>query len=423
MHHFVTYCDSHMRLRFLQRLAAAAGWQATVMTGKPSVWLAAPHAGLAARLVRRADAPPGVAQHGNDDVNDCLECRTGELDEQRARTFDTALYGALDRLPAEITLVVSWNGRLLADMALRRLANRRRLPHLFMEIGNLPGRAFADPCGTGADALIARAPAHMAAAPHVPLPTESTDFETWRAGFIHTRLAQRVIGQQRTRPLERLFAPLDVPVSRLAGSARPQRLSLQRIRARMKTRSVSRSPGADTPPGPFYLHCMQVADDTNIRLHSDLDVHQALERAAAIAREAGKPLGVCLHPAERCQATLAAVAGWIDATDDVFLLGGNSFRWVLQAERVIVVNSTIGLEARLAGRPVTTLGRALYSDWTQADLANYIQRWLLPIDYFAADETTTHVTGLRLRLDHLVGLALEHAATHAASVGDRNGTA
>lgn len=136
------------------------------------------------------------------------------------------------------------------------------------------------------------------------------------------------------------------------------------------------------PPARYFAYCLQVADDTNVRLRSTLSVLDGLQEAIREARDANVPLLVCPHPAERSPAALRAIADAIATEPDAHIVTGNSLEWALGAERVIVINSSIGLEVRLAGGEVKALGQSLYGRWDEDDLRNYLERWLLPIDYF-----------------------------------------
>ena len=54
-----------------------------------------------------------------------------------------------------------------------------------------------------------------------------------------------------------------------------------------------------------------------------------------------------------------------------------------QAEAVVTINSTVGLEAMLLEKPLTVLGRSHYYNLTPKQLRQYIMYYLLPIDYFS----------------------------------------
>ena len=52
---------------------------------------------------------------------------------------------------------------------------------------------------------------------------------------------------------------------------------------------------------------------------------------------------------------------------------------------VITINSTVGMEAMIIGKPILILGDAIYSGFNQRRLATYIINYLLNIEYFSDD--------------------------------------
>ena len=51
-------------------------------------------------------------------------------------------------------------------------------------------------------------------------------------------------------------------------------------------------------------------------------------------------------------------------------------------ERVITINSTVGLEAMLMGKPVEFLGKSFYESLDKERMQNYIMSYLINIDFF-----------------------------------------
>ncbi len=400
MQHFVTYSDAHGHTAFLLRLTRVLGAAITVLTCKPSICLAARACGSRAMLVTRT----GAAGTPRYPVSRTLECITGEISSRDGEAFCRALAETLARIDTPIDCVVSWNGGLLADLPLTEFALARGLPRLFLEIANLPGRVFADPLGTGGDALVATHPEYLGQATYGGVP-----FDRLRRQILEQHLTRSRIPQQRRVSRERLFAPLDVVASRLARSARPQRFAplaaIRRAWPGPRQRPPSTARSAMPPSAPYLVYCLQVADDTNVRLRSPLGVIDALHEAVRQARGSDLPLVVCPHPAERCPEVLRRVHEIIAPYPDVHLVAGNSLKWALGARRVIVINSSLGLEVRLAGGEVSTLGRSLYGQWSDADLRNYLERWLVPIDYYDAGRTVDAAL-LRRRFAELTALSM-----------------
>jgi capsular polysaccharide export protein len=121
--------------------------------------------------------------------------------------------------------------------------------------------------------------------------------------------------------------------------------------------------------GRYYLHPLQLDTDFQIRIHSPYPdtVAAAEEVIASFARRAdpGTRLVVKLHPLDfrpvakrrRIEALAArhGVAGRVD-----FIDGGDLQQLVDGAIGVVVVNSTVGMMALERGRPLQTLGTAVF---------------------------------------------------------------
>lgn len=119
----------------------------------------------------------------------------------------------------------------------------------------------------------------------------------------------------------------------------------------------------------YYLHPLQLDTDFQIRTHSPYrdTVAAAEEVIASFARQAdpGTRLVVKLHPLDfrpvakrRRIAALAARHGVADRVD--FIDGGDLQQLVDGAIGVVVVNSTVGLFALERGKPLQTVGTAVF---------------------------------------------------------------
>lgn len=102
---------------------------------------------------------------------------------------------------------------------------------------------------------------------------------------------------------------------------------------------------------------LQVEADTNLRLHSP-DIRSMAELVHRVWEEhhdESTAIVVRPHPEESDTIKLPELPGvYIDAQGDLHA-------WLELADLVVTVNSTVGLSALLRGRPVSGLGRSIYS--------------------------------------------------------------
>lgn len=127
------------------------------------------------------------------------------------------------------------------------------------------------------------------------------------------------------------------------------------------------APGETAPR--FFLFPLQLPGDYQIRIHAPLgDLYRLVEAVIrSFARHASPDMRLLLktHPIDNGLsgwqqriATIAeaqGVAGRIDLID-----GGDLDRLIARSEGVVTVNSTVGLTALIAGKPVICLGASIY---------------------------------------------------------------
>lgn len=154
-------------------------------------------------------------------------------------------------------------------------------------------------------------------------------------------------------------------LSFLPPRARPgvnQKAILSRLNARAASNeSIFEQPSrGPNPIGQNYIGFVcQIPTDENVRDHSPVSVAQALEAVIAYAESSGKRLLVKGHPANsKAMAPLRALAERSQSSQWIETISIHSF--VEHAERTYLVNSGVGFEALLQGRPVTRFGHAEY---------------------------------------------------------------
>lgn len=123
-------------------------------------------------------------------------------------------------------------------------------------------------------------------------------------------------------------------------------------------------------PSPFFLYPLQLNSDFQIRLNSGFkDVPDAIRHVIGSFAD-NAPLGSRLvvknHPLDNGLIDYAALIGREAARRGLhdrvlYLDGGDGKTLVERCAGMVVVNSTMGLEGLLAGRPVYCLGDAIYA--------------------------------------------------------------
>lgn len=138
---------------------------------------------------------------------------------------------------------------------------------------------------------------------------------------------------------------------------------------------------------PYALHALQLQSDWQIRANSPYrDQREVLDLViASLARDAHEDMRliVKLHPMDVGMidwgAETSAIARRHGVQDRVhFIDGGDLDALMAHAIAVFVVNSTVGLHALRAGRPVRTFGVAVYDMAGLTDQRDLAEMWTSP---------------------------------------------
>jgi capsular polysaccharide export protein len=259
-----------------------------------------------------------------------------------------ALVGFFDTVrPAGLFV---WNGSGLAAAVAEQVARARGLPIVFGENGYLPGTLQLDSRGVNAFASIGR----DLSLGEIRALTFTDD---------QVRAFEAVLADYRAG-----LAPRRAPPP--GGRVRPSwsayliqaLLDLrERDRALKGNRLVPR--GIPVLPERFVLFPLQVRSDSQLTVHSPIygnRLDHAIADVAAALRlvDPGMGLAVKLHPADLGKTDYDAA---VRAHPDLVWIGGGDVRDLLRrAAGVVTVNSTVGIEALIFGKPVVALGRNFY---------------------------------------------------------------
>ena len=177
--------------------------------------------------------------------------------------------------------------------------------------------------------------------------------------------------------------------------------------------------------GPVFLMALQLEGDYQIRLHGPAGgLRRALgEVSASFAAHApgNALLAVKRHPLDNGLAPWPAILGTAAggaAGRCLFLPGGALGPLFARVDGVVTVNSTVGLAALQAGRPVKALGRAAYDRAGMTDPQPLATFWRAPRAPDAG-AVTAFVAGLVAETHIPGGFDGEGAAPGAAAMADR----
>ncbi|GAU03431.1 capsular polysaccharide biosynthesis protein [Burkholderia stabilis] len=386
--------DSMQRYRFMIRLAAAVRGEipVTFATSEPLAHLLIRRAGFRSIYLRsrREAGNAGFA------CGDAIEVLNGRVSRERARRESASVVRTISGLLAteHVAQCVMWNGQQLVCRAIAHMCAERRVPMKFLEISNLPDKLFADVLGVNARSSIARCPSML---DRLPLPAESAHRD-WLQRYERDKM--RPLPQAATSWRASLQSAVNYGMKLATGGVgRNDRDTIVTRPATVDARHTI-APDADALAMRRYVFLpLQASDDTQLKLNSDVDNLEAIDIALRYAAHERAELIVKLHPAERSAVLIDAVLD-MKRRRGFDIAASATVDLVKHACVVVTINSTVGLEAMLYGKPVVPLGRCFYGSFDRDRLLRYIHAFLIDgIDYFGAGAVPDHAARRILSLD------------------------
>ncbi|MDE1167876.1 MAG: hypothetical protein PW845_21480 [Pseudomonas sp.] len=318
----------------------------------------------------------------------CFNVLSGRLslataEKAYAATFQTVRQ-YLQRTQGPVLFVIP-SGRLVHHIAASDLAQAHSIRCLYINYSNFPGYTFFDRKGTDCLSAVYQQPQMLE---HIEGFVESA--ETVQSTFEHFRrlkAEQKKIPQVKAGAVKAMIKALafvaDTLAQHLTNVYGDRRVTFRRSRsAKAAAKAIS---GAVEPalPQAFVFFPLQVSTDqqvlVNYRGHS---IFKAIDEAIALAQGKGRVLVTREHPAEARGAEVRAYIEQCRAEGSAIVISRRPVHELIRlAEQVVTINSTVGLEAILNDKAVHFLGDSLYAKVTRAQLASYLNNYLIKVDY------------------------------------------
>lgn len=379
--------------------ARACGDDIVVLSNRLSVVYQGRKRGVTVHLVRRTGKPSALDADYSDRN---YEVRSGYMTAPEGRVLFNSYVAAGARLieaePGAFDLIMCWNGAHISSEVSAALGKRYGLPVIYKEIANIPGRMLFDPEGSACDASVAKRPEILD-----DFPIDDATYEAWAADFIARRQKAVGIPQAKRFRQANLWFALDM-LGPIAGAAPAfsvgpvHRVANILRRKHFEPKVMARA--IDTlPDKPFVFLPLQVSTDTNLVVRSDIDNEKAMSMALAEADARGAVLVTKIHPAERSGDFFRDLGTLLDAHNGrVILTNAHTMECIRRSVCVVTINSTVGFEARMLGTEAIVLAPALFSKWTNRQMAQFALRYTVPFDmYSTADATPEQWREMRAR--------------------------
>lgn len=274
-----------------------------------------------------------------------------------------------------------WNGSNLVEKLIVLWCEKNsksKISYAFFEIANIPGKMFIDKAGVNAKSWLYHNIDYLES-----LDSPSEEYFSWKRKFIEEKLQMHIVPQGRQRKAINPYFLLD-----RIGNFLFRRTSLsgsEDFRKMFNFFSNNiRTYGFKEEPLPmeFIFFPMQVSSDTQCLINSELSLVEAFDKVYEIAANEGVSLVVKPHPAEK-NWSLANNLITKFAAKGVIFSNQNTFHLISKSLKIVTINSSVGLEAKILGKSVVCLGNAIYESMTTSTLDKYLCNYLYEFDYFS----------------------------------------
>jgi len=398
----VLFCNNHEQYSFFRRCMSGLntqGCDGIFLSHRLSVAIRARKHGFKVRLLSgKYYAGDGKLAS---DANIAFEVRQGLLTLSEARSLvrrvEAFTHSFIDEVcPDQIWF---WDGCNLMRQTIAYVARQYNVKTLFFQLGNFPGKLFVDPLGVNVRSLYSKVSRFIEADNWV----DWEKHRSWKENYLAEKLRSHHVPQSSSLlhfNWSYLFDLFGFYVLGAVPNERPRPITklLNFFKGRFIRLRFDRID--NLPDGSFVLFPLQVNAGSQVLWNSNVGQLDAIRWVAKNAKSNNTLLVVKPHPVEDDAAFLLAL---MKLKNEVgfFLVGGDLFQLLARCNRVATLNSTAGLEAMLIGKPTEILGNAHYSAFSEADLAFYIQCFLIEADCFGSENFTEEQIRLILqRADH-----------------------
>lgn len=280
-----------------------------------------------------------------------------------------------------------WNGSQVVSMALADEIKALGGRCLFLELGNLPGLMQVDPVGVNAFSSIYYEPWRLS-----NFNIDPASFNNWVDSFISHKSKTAVPPQVTQKKPSLFWYALDYLSRLLPIIIARHRVSPWRMVFGTKTRKKTYigDEKRTLKKASYCFFPMQVPDDTQLLVHSDIGNKEAIFQSLIEARLIGLPLVVKKHPADNSIES-DYLLNEISSIPDVTISTLNTYDLIVGAEKVFTINSSVGIEAYIFEKKVKFWGRCVYEKIINRQmLANYVMGYLIPLEPFSNSEVSKY---------------------------------
>lgn len=313
-------------------------------------------------------------------ISTCFNVLAGRLNQEDARHAYVATLGLIQKLNSKslITKFVIPSGRHIHHLAATDFAKKNEISRLYINYGNFPGRTFFDPLGTDAESSV------YVNGIHPPESFTEREAKLIIRNALSEKSNQSSIPQKTTyfkEIVKSLAFRFSVVAESWLGICGDRRIISLPERGPVFFADIVEKEALERLP-PFFFFPLQVSSDVQVvRNYDGGSIENSIKQALAYTKKKGKILVVKLHPAEKDQQTVIRLLDLLKKTASLKTANLPTDILIKYAEKVVTINSTVGLEAKLLDREVHFMGKSMYADMDARQMAWYLRTILIKVDY------------------------------------------
>lgn len=377
--------DSIERYHFFSRMIRALQekYSIVIITADPLAYFLSKSFGCERILIKRTKKnlkDKCYLDNFEENVNFSIDMLNGYYSKDNAKSYYSSSIVEIDAFfyKNNISKCVIWNGQKLLAKAAVAVCKKYTIQTVFLEISNLPNKMFSDIKGVNAASRLYSDINIIDEMPPVP---DSKHLE-WMLDYENSK--NKKLPQSQTKIRKKIYQFINY-LLKLDSRFFRGRFRLGNIRNSINLSHVV-DKNFSILDGSYLFLALQVSSDTQIKLNSSFNNTDSIAYAVNRAKELGKRLVVKIHPAENDKQEILKI---LEKRKEFnfFITEMNTVKLIKHADEVIVINSTVGLEALFYNKKIIVLGRAFYSFFDQERLKKYVHHYLIDgIDYFSDEE-------------------------------------
>ncbi len=378
----VTTFNNHFS--FFARMKRAMNkldYEPIFLTNKHSIFLEAEKEGLSIYKIHK-----GSKLSSEIDISEAFEIAKGDLSFSNGKTLLSNVCSVIESLNVKYNFeyIFLWGGVRLIEYVASQEAIRYGIKTVFFELGNFPGKIFVDPKGTNAKSLLAKKNVLINSPDMQP-------YELWKGEYLNKSLASHKVPQSSSvASIDVKKNILDLIGFKLKGYSQNEPiLRLDKLKNKLMRRFWKFNyDEVDFKNSDYVFYPMQVSDDAQLILNSDVDNSGALVEISEYAKKNNLEFLVKPHPAEVDFGYVKKIEKLKSELGFKFV-SYNTIELIMNAKKVFTINSTVGLQALILEKEIQCFGKALYKDFNTNQLAAYVTDYLIDMDFWGNGEITT----------------------------------